>query len=128
MSSKRSIITIGVSQASVKPSPLSREEGWFSEISCTTAGTITVKGTGTMQYIASGSAITGHIDPATGITGVGNAPAAGYYEALPVTAVAFALTAGDKIFGNFKEFATNSAFKGYAYAVSIDASGSEYNF
>jgi len=130
MSSKTSIVTIGVSQASVKPSPLANEEGWFSKIVCTTAGSISVKGIGIMEYIALNGDWTGHIDPATGIAGVGASACAanGYYEALPVTAVVFAQTEHDEIRGMFTEFSSNAAFKGYGYAYSINASGPEYTF
>ena len=130
MSSKHSVITIGINQSSVKPSPVNREEGYFGQLVCTAAGTITVKGTNVMTYIAQNGDWTGHIDPATGVAGVGatSCAADGYYEALPATAVPFVLTAGDELNGTFTEFATDGNFKGFGYAHSIDASGPEYNF
>jgi len=108
---------IGVNQTAVKPSPVFNEKGFFSSITCSVAGTITVKGIGIMEYIASGSAITGHIDPVTGTTGVGNAPAAGYYEALEGTQVAIPMVAGDTIGGHFHYIVSDGNFKGHAYAV-----------
>ena len=116
------------SAASVPPSALRKEQGRFTEVFCSTAGTIRVKGTGIVAYIASGASGTGYIDPATGAEFTGNASTNGYYEALPATAVPIAMVAGQTLTGSFTEVQTDSTFAGWGTAVSVDGAGSEYTF
>jgi hypothetical protein len=110
------LVTFGASQVSTKPSIVSNESGFFSDVSCSAAGNITVKGTNIIEHLAAGAGYTGHIDPYTGIAGVGTTPEAGYYEALPATAVTIAMVAGGTIRGCFTEIATGSGFKGWGHA------------
>ena len=111
------LIAFLASQPSLKPSTVANEKGIFTQITCSAAGNILVKGTGIKQYIAAGSVITAHIDAVTGITGVGNAPTGGgLYEALPTTVVTIAMIAGDIINGGFTEVATGTGFKGWGHA------------
>ena len=110
------IVTFGASQASSKPSIVSNESGFFSDVTCSVAGNIVVKGTNIIEQLAQGAAYTGHIDPYTGVAGVGTTPEVGYYEALPVTAVTIAMVAGDTISGCFTEIATGTGFKGWGHA------------
>ena len=116
------LVTFAINQSAVKPSYLTQEQGWFSQITCSTAGTITVRGTSILEWIASGAAITGHIDPATGTTGVGTASADGYFEALPGTDVDIPMAAGDTINGHFTHVKTDANFKGWGYANKLDGS------
>ena len=120
------LFTFGTSQGGVKPSYQANETGIFTSISCSTAGTISVKGTSIYEYIALGGSITGHIDPKTGITGVGTASAAGYFEALPATTVAIPMAANQTILGSFTHISTDGNFKGWGYAKPVDASGPHY--
>ena len=130
MSQRIHLISLVPSQPGLAPSTLPYEEGFFTYITCSVAGDILVKGTGIKEYIAANGDWTGHIDPATGVAGVGssNCAANGLYEALPTTQVTIAMTAGQTIEGSFTHIATGSGFKGTAGCVSIDASGSEYTF
>jgi hypothetical protein len=114
------LVTFASGQTGVKPSYLTQEQGWFSQITCSTAGTVSVKGTSILEFIASGASITGHIDPATGTTGVGTASSSGYFEALPGTQVSIPMAAGDTINGHFTHISTDSNFKGWGYANKLD--------
>tara|TARA_R110002096_G_scaffold323462_3_gene517633 strand:+ start:547 stop:927 length:381 start_codon:yes stop_codon:yes gene_type:complete len=122
------LVTFGASQAFVKPSIAAAEQGWFSQVTCSVAGNILVKGTGIKEFIVASGGGTGHIDPATGVAFTGNVASTGYYEALPATTVTIAMAAGDTIGGAFLQIATGSGFKGWGVSTSIDASGPEYQF
>jgi hypothetical protein len=112
------LVTFGASQPSAKPSIVSNESGFFGDVTCSAAGNIIVKGTNIIEHLAAGATGVGHIDPATGVAFPGNVTTAGYYEALPATAVTIAMVAGDTIRGCFTEIATGTGFKGWGH-VSI---------
>lgn len=110
------LVAFRANQALTKPSIVSNESGFFSDVSCSAAGEIKVKGTNIIQHLGAGAVYTGHIDPYTGIAGVGTTPEAGYYEALPVTVVIIPMVAGGTIRGCFTEIATGSGFEGWGHA------------
>ena len=77
--------------------------------------TLTVKGYGLYDFISSGSSGSGYIDPATGEEFAGNVPADGYYEALPTTAVTFAVPVATVIEGKFLSVTSSTASTAILY-------------
>ena len=88
----------------------------FFSITALSGGTVTVKGGGVFEYLASGVPGTGHIDPSTGAAFDGNTAAAGYYEALPATEVEVTLSAGQTLFGRFTYVEGGAATQYLVYA------------
>mgnify|MGYP006184216877 CR=1 FL=1 len=94
------------------------ETGYFTEIHCSIAGVVTVKGSGIWNELNSGVSGAGHVDPNTNLVHAGNTASQGAFENLPATAVAFTMIAGQTIYGSFSELMSDATFTGFAYGVN----------
>jgi len=90
--------------------------GKFFAITCTIAGTVSVKGGGGFERLASGAGGTGHIDPVTGVAHTGNTAAEGFFEKLSSGELDIPMIAGQTIYGRFDSLKTDGTFTGFAYA------------
>ena len=116
---KGHLYRIDTTWAALEPvSEKSGETGYFTEIHCSIAGTVTVKGRGLWVELEASVDGTDYIDPATGVAHTGNTASRGCYEALPTTEVAFVMIAGQTIYGHFDQLKSDATFTGYAYGTN----------
>ena len=100
------------------------ERGEFFAITCSVAGSVTVRGRGVFKYVnidgASSSEVVKYIDPNTG-KAYENAAAAtgdpeGFYERISSAETVIPMIAGQTIYGRFTAVKSDGTFTGFAYA------------
>jgi hypothetical protein len=91
-------------------------KGKFFSITCTAAGTVSVKGGAGFERLASGATGTSYIDPSTGVAHTGNTAAEGFFEKLSSVELAIPMIAGQTIYGRFDSLKSDGTFTGFAYA------------
>ena len=91
-------------------------KGKFFSITCTVAGTVSVKGGAGFEHKAGSVSGTSHIDPSTGVAHTGNTAAEGFFEKISSAELDIPMIAGQTIYGRFDSVKSDGTFTGFAYA------------